>query len=400
MKNINDMANANNLIHAHRRAQKASGWKEPVQRYGCNMLRETRKLQRDIMTGKYKQTAGTTFRICEQGHLRLIRAPTVRDMVAQHALCDGILVPELTRYLIHDNGASQTGKGISFTRRRFEQHLRQHYRKYGTDGYVLMIDFRKFFDNIKHGKLIEKIRERINDEHTIELIRKIMSACEIDVSYSDDPHIIDRVFNSLEYERIPREELTGKRWMKKSLGIGLPISQIAGIYFPTEIDTYCKTVMKCRGYDVYMDDRIIIHPDKEYLKTMLDGIREISHRLGLHINEHKTQIVKLSHGFTFLKTRYILTESGKIIRKIPRPVVVRQRRKMKKLAQIAAAGEMTLDQFRHQYISWRGDKRRYNAHITLITMDKLYRRLTKWIIQTLQKKNKSKSSRSGRKSAT
>lgn len=352
------------------------------------------------MTGKYKQTAGTTFRICEQGHLRLIRAPTVRDMVAQHALCDGILVPELTRYLIHDNGASQTGKGISFTRRRFEQHLRQHYRKYGTDGYVLMIDFRKFFDNIKHGKLIEKIRERINDEHTIELIRKIMSACEIDVSYSDDPHIIDRVFNSLEYERIPREELTGKRWMKKSLGIGLPISQIAGIYFPTEIDTYCKTVMKCRGYDVYMDDRIIIHPDKEYLKTMLDGIREISHRLGLHINEHKTQIVKLSHGFTFLKTRYILTESGKIIRKIPRPVVVRQRRKMKKLAQIAAAGEMTLDQFRHQYISWRGDKRRYNAHITLITMDKLYRRLTKWIIQTLQKKNKSKSSRSGRKSAT
>lgn len=394
------MANANNLIHAYKRAHKASGWKELVQRYECNELRETRHLKRDILDGKYEQKPGTTFRTCEQGNLRLIKAPTVRDMIAQHALCDDILVPELTRYLIHDNGASQTGKGISFTRRRFEQHLRQHYRKYGTDGYVLMIDFRKFFDNIKHGKLIEKIRERINDEHTIELIRKIVSACEIDVSYSDDPHIIDQVFNSLEYEKIPRDELTGERWMKKSLGIGLPISQIAGIYFPTEIDTYCKTVMKCHGYDVYMDDRIIIHPDKEYLKTVMDGIRKISQRLGLHINEHKTQIVKISHGFTFLKTRYIITESGKIIRKIPRPVIVRQRRKMKKLAQIAAAGEMTLDQFRHQYISWRGDKRRYNAHITLITMDKLYRRLTKWIIQTLQKKNKSKSSRSGRKSAT
>jgi hypothetical protein len=320
-------------------------------------------------------------------------------MIAQHALCDGVLVPELVQYLIHDNGASQTGKGISFTRRRFEQHLRQHYRRYGTDGYVLMIDFRKFFDNIKHNMLIEKIRKRIDDEHTIELIRKIMSACEIDVSYSDDPHIIDQVFNSLEYEKIPRDKLTGQRWMKKSLGIGLPISQIAGIYFPTEIDTYCKTVMQCHGYDVYMDDRIIIHPDKEYLKTVLDGIRKISQRLGLHINEHKTQIVKISHGFTFLKTRYIITESGKIIRKIPRPVVVRQRRKMKKLAQIAAAGGMTLGQFRHQYISWRGDKRRYNAHITLTTMDKLYRRLTKWIIQTQQKKSSSKSSRSSRKSA-
>ena len=393
------MANANNLIHAYKRAHKASGWKELVQRYECNELRETRHLKRDILAGKYEQKPGTTFRTCEQGNLRLIKAPTVRDMIAQHALCDGVLVPELVQYLIHDNGASQTGKGISFTRRRFEQHLRQHYQKYGTDGYVLMIDFRKFFDNIKHDKLIEKIRERINDEHTIELIRKIVSACEIDVSYSDDPHIIDQVFNSLEYEKIPRDELTGKRWMKKSLGIGLPISQIAGIYFPTEIDTYCKTVMKCRGYDVYMDDRIIIHPDKKYLKDVLDGIREISRRLGLHINEHKTQIVKISHGFTFLKTRYIITESGKIIRKIPRPVVIRQRKKMKKLAQIAAAGEMTLDQFRHQYISWRGDKRRYNAHITLMNMDNLYRRLTKWIIQTQQKKNRSRYSKNNRKSA-
>lgn len=172
MKNINDMANANNLIHAYKRAHKASGWKELVQRYECNELRETRHLKRDILAGKYEQKPGTTFRTCEQGNLRLIKAPTVRDMIAQHALCDGVLVPELVQYLIHDNGASQTGKGISFTRRRFEQHLRQHYRRYGTDGYVLMIDFRKFFDNIKHNMLIEKIRKRIDDEHTIELIQK------------------------------------------------------------------------------------------------------------------------------------------------------------------------------------------------------------------------------------
>ena len=65
-----------------------------------------------------------------------------------------------------------------------------------------------------------------------------------------------------------------KRWMKKSLGIGLPISQIAGIYFPTEIDTYCKTVMQCHGYDVYMDDRIIIHPDKKHTLPIQDGLRD------------------------------------------------------------------------------------------------------------------------------
>ena len=161
--------------------------------------------------------------------------------------------------------------------------------------------------------------------------------------------------------------------------IAAPIAQIAGIYLPTPIDTYCKTVKGVHCYDAYMDDRIIIHPSKAYLRELLAEIRQIAERLGIHINERKTQIVKLTHGFTFLKTKYVLTETGKIIRRIPRDVVVRQRRKMKKLAQFALEGKMALEAFCTQYKGWRGDKTRYHAHRTLISMDKLYRRLRQWI---------------------
>lgn len=377
MNDYPDFTDANNLIAGYRRAEKASGWKEYNQHYGLNLLRETYKLQQEVRSGNYSQGTGATFKLCEQGHLRVIRALNVRDMALQHSLCDAVLVPALTKYLIHDNGASLKGKGMSFTRRRLEQHLRWHYRRYGCEGYVLKIDFRKYFDNIRHDVLRELIAKRITDPAVLDVLDKILKANEIDVSYLAHPELaIDEVFNALDYSRVDKSLLTGERYMPKSLGIGSPISQIAGLYLPSEIDTYCKTVKGVRCYDVYMDDRIVIHPSREYLWQLLAEIRARAEPLGLIIHDRKTQITKLSDGFSFLKTRYLLTPSGKIIRKIPRDVVTRERRKLKKLAALMQAGEISKREFTRLYQAWRAGKAGYyNAHHTLLTMDKLFKEL-------------------------
>ena len=379
---MNDFTDANNLIAGFKRVKKCSGWKDSTQRYGLNLLKEIRSLQKALRGGSYEQEDGATFRECEQGHLRLVKALTVRDMVMQHSLCDSVLIPSVTPKLIHDNGASLKGKGISFTRRRFEEHLRWHFRRYGREGYILKIDFRKYFDNIRHDVLTEKLMPFIeNNPYAVNTLQKILQANEIDISYTEE-NMMDKPFNSLEYAKLPSELFTGKRYMKKSLGIGSPVSQIAGIFLPTTIDTYCKTVKGLHCYDAYMDDRVIIHPDKDYLWRLLGEIKEIAARLGIFIHADKTQIIKLSHGFTFLKTKYHLTPTGRIIRKIPRDVVTRQRRKMKKLAAFVVEGELPFKDFCNQYKSWRGDKKRYNAFQTLQNMDKLYRRLKQWITKT------------------
>lgn len=375
MDESNDFTNANNLIAGFKRVRKASGWKTATQGFGINMLKEIRSLQKELRSGTYKQGNGSTFKLCEQGHLRLVKALSVRDTVAQHSLCGVVLTPELSAHLIHDNGASLKGKGISFTRRRFEQHLHWYYRRYGWEGYVLKIDFSKYFDNIRHDVLRERVLKHVYDENAMRTLDAILEANRIDISFTDDPAYIDKVFNSLEYTELDRKLLTGKRFMDKSMGIGSPVAQIAGIFTPTPIDTWCKTVRGVHCYEAYMDDRIIIHPSKEFLKELLVEIQAIAQRLGLHINMRKTQIVKLSHGFTFLKTKYVLTKTGKIIRRIPRDVVVRQRRKMKKLAQFVLEGKMTIEAFCNQYKGWRGDKYRYHARRTIKNMDLLYRRL-------------------------
>lgn len=387
---MTDFTDANHLIAGYRRVVKASGWKDSTQAFGLNLLKEVRILQQELRDGSYQQSKGATFRQCEQGHTRLIKALTVRDTVMQHSLCDFVLVPELSHHLIHDNGASLTGKGISFTRRRFEEHLRWHFRRHGNAGYVLKVDFRKYFDNIRHDKLRERIGRYIKDDRTMAAVGAVLKANEVDISFSEDEHYIDKVFNSLEYERMNPEVRTGRRFMAKGLGIGAPLAQISGIFMPTPIDTWCKTVRGVHCYDAYMDDRIIIHHSKAYLHDLLKEIREIANELGLHVNDKKTQIVKLSHGFTFLKTKYFLTDTGKIIRRIPRDVVVRQRRKMKKLARFVVEGSLSLEAFTSQYKGWRGDKNRYHARRTLKSMDSLYRRLRKWLVKTKLTPSKSK----------
>ncbi len=362
-------------IRACKRLEKSAGWKYSTQQYLMNRLTELSALKKDVDAGRYEPQNGTSFHTVENGHERIITAMRPRDAVLQHALADEIMIPTLKKYLIHDSGASLKGKGIAFTRRRFEEHLRWHYRRYGTEGYILVIDFRKYFDNIRHDTALRLISEKIHDERVMKLIRKIFDSYRIDVSYSDDADIDDEVFDSLAYQRIPKSLKTGKRYIHKSIGIGSQISQIVGIFYPTRIDTYCKTIKGIHCYDVYMDDRVIIHPSKEYLKDLLKEIEDIAGKLGIFINHRKTQIVKLSHGFTWLKTRYILTTSGKIIRKIPRKSVTRERRTMKHMAKLAGNHEIEWDDLKEQYRSWRGDKKRYNVYYTLKNMDKLYKEL-------------------------
>ena len=104
----------------------------------------------------------------------------------------------------------------------------------------------------------------------------------------------------------------------------------------------------------------------------LEEIRKICGKLKITVNEKKTRIVKLSHGFTYLKTQIYLTDTGKIIRKPCHKAVVRERRKLKKQKKLLDAGVMTFDDIRCSYSSWRGSMKYRNARKTVHSMDKLF----------------------------
>jgi hypothetical protein len=82
------------------------------------------------------------------------------------------------------------------------------------------------------------------------------------------------------------------------------------------------------------------------------------------MNPKKTQIVKLSHGFTFLKARFALTDTGKVICGINPKSVRRMRRKLRTFRHWVDTGKMALCDAQTSYKAWRGSLKRYNSRKT------------------------------------
>lgn len=360
-------------VKAWQQVRKISGWKDSTQTFGLNLLPNLRALIDSIEAGAYQPDPFFVFQYCERGHHRLIKALSARDRVLHHVLCNNVLIPGLRRFLIYDNGASLSGKGISFARARLECHLHRHMRAHEREGWILLLDFRKFFDNIPHQQLIDAICRHLPSERLRELLTVILHQHETDISYlPDDTDLSAFVLNSVEHHKLPPELMTGRRYLRRGLGVGAPLSQIAGVFYPTPLDNYCKNRLGCRFYARYMDDVYLIHHDKAFLRDALASIREQARALGLFVHPDKTQIVKLAHGFTWLKTRYTLTETGGIVRRLWPKTVTRHRRKLKILAHAVRTGELPPADFKALHRSWLGDKRRYHAHHTISNINKIY----------------------------
>ena len=342
-----------NLYQASIRCMRGVSWKESVQRYYANALRNIADTRRKLIDGENIQSGFVEFIIRERGKIRNIKSIHISERVVQKCLCDQALTPMLTHSLIHDNGASVKGKGVHFAIRRFILHMTRFYRINKTNnGYALQIDFKKYFDNVDHEILFEMLAQRIKDPHIMALTKKFVS-----------------VFGE-----------------GKSLGMGSQISQVAAIYYPDRLDHFIKEVLRIKYYGRYMDDLYLIHESKEYLKKCLDEIISFCNTLKITVNIQKTQIVKLSQGVVFLKGRYSLLPSGKVLRRPLKDSTKRMKTKLKKFKGFIETGKMKYSDLRTSYQSWRGNyKRRFNAYHRIRYMDKWYNKL--FILDHCQKEN-------------
>lgn len=336
---IYKVCNMNALLEAFFKSRRGSDWKESVQKFEYCLWISSSRIKWDLIHRRYTQLPFVEFTLRERGKIRHIKSIHISDRVVQRSLCDNVLTPATEPYLIYDNGASQLYKGISFTYERLKNHLHKYYRTYGTnEGYVLLVDFKGYFGSIPHDKLKEAYARVIPEEDLQWLINYL-----IDVNGGD-----------------------------RGVGIGSQISQNAGIFYPTPLDQYFKTVRGEKFYAAYMDDRYILCRTKEHARECLADMRKQAAALGLTINEKKTQIIKLSRGFTFLKVRFLLTETGKVVTYQCKDTFVRERRRLKRYKN----NGMDPERAAMCYRSWRGTVKAYhNNYYRIKRMDELFESL-------------------------
>lgn len=384
------LCDANNLYKAYRASIKGSKWKESTQKFMLNFLHYIFEIQDGLKNRTLTNHPTDEFILHERGRIRPITSYHTSDRIIRHVLCDEILLPKVKRKIIYDNGASITGRGISHSRKRFEAHLRKYYSEYGNDGYILFGDFTKFYDNIIHSIAKRELLKLVdNDEFVNWLLDLIFDSFKIDVSYMTEAEYsrcLNDIFNKLDYHTIPKEKLTGTRFMEKSVNIGDQLSQIIGIYYPYRIDNYVKYVRSQKYYGRYMDDWYIINHSKEELNDILKSIRKIAAELGIHINEKKTRIVKMGSTFKYLQIKYNLTSSGKIIKRINPKRITDMRRKLKKLAVKVQNNELIYENVEDMFRGWMGDSYKLMSRQQRQNMLLLYEKLFNKKIEVINKK--------------
>jgi len=339
--NFENVVDFDKLFASYRKCLLGVSWKESVQRYEANAMRNILETRQKLLAGENIHKGFVEFNLRERGKVRHIKSIHISERVVQKCLCDEVLVPILSNSLIHDNGASQKGKGVHFAIRRLIYHMTKYYRmnNYSNEGYALSIDFTKFFDSVDHGVLFGLLEEKIKDTRVLELTKSFI-----------------RVFGE-----------------GVSLGLGSQVSQICAIFFPGKLDHFIKEKLRIKYYGRYMDDLYLIHKDKAYLKQCLREIVLICDKLKIRVNMKKTCITKLSQGMVFLKGKYSLLGSGKVLRRPGKESAKRMRRKLGKFKKLLINEKMSYSDIRASYQSWRGCyKRRFHAYHGVRHMDDYY----------------------------
>lgn len=300
-------------------------WKDSTVGYESNALKNTYRLRQSLLNGKYKLDKYQRFTIYEPKKREIV-ATRLKDRQFQRSLCDNGFYEQITKSFIADNCACLRGRGVDYTLNRMTAHLRRYYNEHGTDGWVLKCDIYHYFQSIRHDIAKAAIYKRVTDKEIA------ARACEIVDSFGEI-----------------------------GLGLGSQVSQLVALAVLDDLDHFIKERLRVKHYIRYMDDFILVHEDKAFLQSCRVEIENRLNAIGLRLNE-KTTLHPIRQGVKLLQWRFIITDSGAIIRKMSKKKQGKQRRKLKKLYAKEQSGEYEKGTARESLICWLSNADRGNTY--------------------------------------
>lgn len=177
-------------------------------------------------------------------------------------------------------------KGIHSAFKQLDKYMRKDVE--GTK-YCLKLDVRKFYPSIDHNLLKRMYRTLFKDPDLLWLLDEIIDSTEGD----------------------------------KGVPIGNYLSQYSGDLFLSKFDKWIKEKLRVKYYIRYMDDIVILHSDKDYLRKLLKEIDKYLKGIKLEIKDNHQIFPSRIRGIDFVGYRhfgdYVLlrkSTSKRLIRKM------------------------------------------------------------------------------------
>lgn len=313
-----------------------------------NLLNILKKLyKKQYVFSKYR------IFIIDNPKYRIIMSENMPDKIVNHFISSQILLPILEPLLIDTNVATRKGKGSSYAINMLKKYINTLSLN-KKEIYVLKIDIKKYFYNINHDILNSKLEKHILDKDSLKLVKIIINT-------SNEKYLNNEInrLKDIKIRQISKLNISDKEKQlkinkikdlpiyenKKGLPIGNMTSQILAIFYLNEVDHFIKENLKHKYYIRYMDDLIILDQDYNKLKKSFKLIVDKINQEDLEVNK-KSNIYKLSHGFTFLGYTFKIID--KLVIKCANQTFYRIKRYLNKLYLIDK------DKYKRSVASYKG----------------------------------------------
>lgn len=261
-----------NLMKAFKHVKRNNGAPgidgETVLDFKANETENINLLHEQLKTNTYKPSPVKRIEISkEDGGIRNLGMPTVRDKVVQQAIVN-IIEPHFDRTFHPSSYGYRRGHSQQQAVAKAEQFM----NRYGLTEVVDM-DLSKCFDTLNHELIIESVSELISDGRVLDLIRLSLKSGVI----------------------------IGKEFIDTTVG-----SSQGGVFSPLLSNIYLNKFdqkMKSKGIRIvrYADDILIFAKDKQTAGNYLSYAKEVLEKeLKLKVNEDKTHLTNIDEGVAFL----------------------------------------------------------------------------------------------------
>ncbi len=258
---IKEIADPDNLRLAFWKACKGKNQSIRVVEYQHTLQTNLSRLRMEILSGEVTIGDYHYFTIFDPKQ-RLICAAAFSEQVLQHALMN-ICHKHFEKKQIFDSYASRPNKGSHAALKRAKFYCR-------NKSWFLKLDVQKFFASIHHDCLKNQIQHVYKDNTLIHIFNEIID------SYQDNT---DR---------------------------GVPIGNLTSQYFAnhylTGLDRFIKEKLRCKSYVRYMDDMVLWHNDKSWLKRAHIAVQEFI-KTQLQCNLKPELLNRTQQGLPFLGYR-------------------------------------------------------------------------------------------------
>ena len=256
------------------------------------------RLWDEIHTDTYQLGRSIAF-VVDKPVKREIFAADFRDRVVHHLLINK-LNPLFERLFIQDSYACRKNKGTQAGILRAARFIRQCSQSYTKDCFVLKLDIQGFFMAIDKKILWVRLRDFIIQNYTHKDQGLVLKLCYKILANNPTKNCFIKGSRK-NWEGLPPDKSLFYSKPNCGLPIGNLTSQIFANFYMNAFDHFMKHDLGLRYYGRYVDDFLLVHQDKAYLKSLIHRIANfLSAELGLTLHPRKIYLQHYTRGVTFL----------------------------------------------------------------------------------------------------